>query len=313
MKIEQGLFNQDFTDHHAVLGISIDADSKQIRKRYLKIARKLHPDSFASAGEVERKQASDILSKLVNPAYEQLSQDKSASEYSVVLRLKGQQMTEQSGSITWTSKAAKELVGTNNVDQTYRNKLNDLAGQQYDSLDQLPDITGQISELNLAYLIRKGGLATPAAAPAPETATSTTEATTSDQSSASTAPTHPRQHRSNIIGSYLNRAKEFEDRKDYTRAILELREALQSHPKSAALHNQLANVYIKSGQPKLAKIHLSKVLDLSAEGGPVAQEAKLKLAALGKSAPASNSSKRTGDKKAGKSKGGLFGLFGGKK
>ena len=310
MKIEQGLFNQDFTDHHAVLGISIDADAKQIRKRYLKIARKLHPDSFASAGEEERKQASEILSKMVNPAYEQLSQDKSASEYGVVLRLKGQQMTEQSGSISWSSKAAKELVATNNVDQTYRSKLKELATEQYKSLDQFLKVTGQISELNLAYLIRKGGAAIPTATSTPATATA---AAPSTKPATKPTPTHPRQHRSNIIGSYLNRAKEFEDKKDYTRAILELREALQSHPKSAALHNQLANVYIKAGQPKMAKIHLSKVLDISNNDGPVAQEAKLKLAALGKSASSGSGSKRTEDKKAGKSKGGLFGLFGGKK
>ncbi|NET50396.1 MAG: J domain-containing protein, partial [Merismopedia sp. SIO2A8] len=44
LKIDRGLFNTDFTDHHAVLGVPIDASSKDVRKRYLRIARRLHPD-----------------------------------------------------------------------------------------------------------------------------------------------------------------------------------------------------------------------------------------------------------------------------
>jgi hypothetical protein len=38
-QIERGLFKFDFTDHHAVLGIPVNADVKEVRKRYLKIAR----------------------------------------------------------------------------------------------------------------------------------------------------------------------------------------------------------------------------------------------------------------------------------
>ncbi|NET53020.1 MAG: J domain-containing protein, partial [Merismopedia sp. SIO2A8] len=74
-QIERGLFKFDFTDHHAVLGIPIGADKKEVRKRYLKIARNLHPDSSKAEGEAEKQQANQLLSKLVNPAYEQLSKD----------------------------------------------------------------------------------------------------------------------------------------------------------------------------------------------------------------------------------------------
>jgi preprotein translocase subunit Sec63 len=44
-KIDRGLFKYDFIDYHAILCVSVDADVKDIRKRYLKIARRLHPDS----------------------------------------------------------------------------------------------------------------------------------------------------------------------------------------------------------------------------------------------------------------------------
>ncbi|NJN87247.1 MAG: J domain-containing protein [Leptolyngbyaceae cyanobacterium SL_7_1] len=44
--IEQGLFSPEFTDHHAILGVPVNADPKEIRKQYLKIVRRLHPDGF---------------------------------------------------------------------------------------------------------------------------------------------------------------------------------------------------------------------------------------------------------------------------
>lgn len=66
--IDKGLFNSDFIDHHAVLGIPVDADQKGIRKRYLKIARRLHPDSSDLKTAEDRRLASEYLSKLVNPA-----------------------------------------------------------------------------------------------------------------------------------------------------------------------------------------------------------------------------------------------------
>ncbi|MBC6474524.1 MAG: DnaJ domain-containing protein [Hormoscilla sp. GM102CHS1] len=41
--IQKGLFKTDFTDYHAILGVPVYAENKEIRKRYMKIAKKLHP------------------------------------------------------------------------------------------------------------------------------------------------------------------------------------------------------------------------------------------------------------------------------
>ena len=90
MRLDQGLFKLDFNDHYAVLGLPMDADGKVVRKRYLQIARKLHPDSMSGASEDVVRKASDTLSKLVNPAYETLSQEKSSNEYQIVLKMRGQ-------------------------------------------------------------------------------------------------------------------------------------------------------------------------------------------------------------------------------
>ncbi|MEL7522821.1 MAG: J domain-containing protein, partial [Cyanobacteria bacterium J06553_1] len=65
MNINEGLFKLDVTDHHAVLGFSLAAEPKQVRKRYLKVARKLHPDSLRNASDEQKKLASELLSKMV--------------------------------------------------------------------------------------------------------------------------------------------------------------------------------------------------------------------------------------------------------
>ncbi|MDA0867493.1 MAG: J domain-containing protein, partial [Cyanobacteria bacterium] len=153
MNIDQGLFKFDFTDYHAILGVSLEADAKQIRKRYLKIARKLHPDSLGGASDADKQQASELLSKMVNPAYEKLTQDKEATEYKIVLKMRGQQLKQQKAVLQLQSPSAKELAGSNNASNLYNNSLKSLAAEQYESLDQVLSVTGQISELNLAYLV----------------------------------------------------------------------------------------------------------------------------------------------------------------
>ncbi|MFE4106562.1 J domain-containing protein [Almyronema epifaneia] len=317
MKIDKGLFQLDFTDHHAVLGLPVDADAKQVRKRYLKIARKLHPDSFASASEIEKKQASEFLSKLVNPAYEKLSQEKEFTEYNIVLQLKGQQLKQQPDTWQVDGAAARQMLTSSNIEQLYTTSLKSLAEQQYETLEATLELIGQLSELNLVYLMRKAAEGQPATRPqaSSQAASATSQSPASSQSTQTPAtPTTPRR-RQNVIESYLNRAKEFEDKQDYNRAILELREALQSHPKNARCHHQLAGVYMRKGQPKMAKIHLAKVVELSPESD-LGKSAQRRLDNL---EPKSISGRQEGSKgserqqPASKTRGGLFGLFGGKK
>jgi curved DNA-binding protein CbpA len=306
MDIAQGLFKLDLTDYHAILGISLEAEPKQVRKRYLKIARKLHPDSLSGASDTEKQQASELLSKMVNPAYEKLSQEKESSEYQVVLRMQGQQLSRQNNLVLETE-AAQALAKSNNVDHAYNMALKALVDQQYESLDDVPEIIGKISELNAVYLMRKSGSATGGSAPAAAPATSATAGAAPTNGAAPTAAAPPppaaRPKRQNLAEGYLNRAKEFEMRKDFSRAILELREAVKSFPTNPDCHSHLANAYLKAGQSTMAKIHSNKALDLDPEN---------QLGAMVKKSV----ERKTGGSQAGKaekSKGGLFGLFGGKK
>jgi curved DNA-binding protein CbpA len=313
MDIEQGLFQFDLTDYHAILGVSLDADTKQIRKRYLTIARKLHPDSLRASTEAEKQKANEILSKLVNPAYEKLTQEKAITEHLVVLRLRGQQLSRQAAGLQLHSDLAKSLMGNSNATPLYANNLKKLAEEQYESLEKVLDITGAISELNLAYLVSTAGsssgaaTAAPTAQPAANNGTSQSASPSASNATAKTppAPPSPRQQRASIIESYLNRANEFAIRRDYSRAILEMREAVKSHPNNAQCHSQLAEYYLKAGQPTMAKIHVKRALEIDAEN-ELAQKMDKQVNQASKAKAAQNNAKSS------QSKGGLFGLFGGK-
>jgi curved DNA-binding protein CbpA len=309
LKIEQGLFNSDFIDYHAILGVPVDASPKEVRKRYLKIARRLHPDSFATEDQADRDRASELLSKLVNPAYEKISQEKSYNEHCVVLRLKGQQALKQQDTVVLMNAASRTLASTSDLENYYKSTLKELAEQQYQLLDQTLELTGQISELNLVYLMRKEARGETAS----HQPVAQSEAKKGTTQKAPVAPTTPKPPptKEAIVTAYLRRAKEFEAKQDFPRAILELREAIQIDPRNSNCHSRLGAVYLKTNQATMARIYFNQALSFNPQD-PIALEGKRQLEeAGGQSAKPQQASAKSS--KASKPGGGLFGLFGGKK
>ena len=319
MKPDQGLFQSDFDDFHAALGVPITADAKAVRKRYLTVARKLHPDSLGGAAAVGARQASEILSKLVNPAYEALSQEKSATEHMLVLKLKGQSLRQASAPPPVTTAAAQALLKASNGEQAYRQSVNALAETQFDDLNAITSAMGQLSELNLVYLYRSTNQAEGVAA---KPAAQTTALSTSAPASGSAPPPAARPAQT-ILESYLNRAQGYDQTKDYSRAIMEMREAVKSYPNDGQCHSYLAALYLKAGQGTMARIHAKRALDIN----PNDERAKQVQARVEKAGSTTGSAKDSGPKptsgKGARSKGsnpknadkggGFFGLFGGKK
>ena len=325
-------------DHHAVLGFSLAAETKQVRKRYLKVARKLHPDSLREASEEERQLASELLSKQVNPAYEVLSQEKSAKEHKILLKMKQKQLSANRSLVALTSDVAKALLTENDLEASYTQSHEKLTATQFSDLTKVDNIIGQISELNAVYLMRKQQgdttAGTTAAQAQPSGGTTAGSANGSNNEGSATAAsgavqrTTPKpSHRATIIQSYLKRAKEFESQRDYSRGILELREAIASHPKNAACHAYLSSLYLKSGQATLAKIHAKQALVFDPENetartvqsslGTQANKTAGKTAnkTAGKATNAKKQAANSKGKANGSKKGGglLSGLFGGKK
>ena len=269
MTTNEGLFKLDIIDHHAVLGFSLAADPKQVRKRYLKIARQLHPDSLRNATETQKKLASELLSKQVNPAYEALSQEKSAKEHSILLKMKQQQLVSRPILLSAKSESAKRLLGTSNLEIDYTSAVNKIAKVQFDNLAEVDNAIDELSELNAVYLMRKGSVGQ-------KSERSASDAAAKPSEKPAQAPRRPKHEA--IIESYLGRAKEFANKQDYSRAILELREAIAAHPQSAACHGYLASLYLQSGQATLAKIHAKQALSFD-ETNDKAKEVQAKLEA----------------------------------
>ena len=301
MTINEGLFKLDVTDHHAVLGFSLAEEPKKVRKRYLKVARQLHPDSLRNASDEQKKMASELLSKWVNPAYEALSQGKSAKEHGILLKMKQEQLVARPVLLSAKSDAAKRLLGTSNLEHDYATALQKIAVDQYADLAHVSEAIAQISELNAVYLMRKGKVGSK-----PEPTGNGKDPKSAEATEA--APRRPRHEA--IIESYMSRAKEFDYKRDYSRAILELREAIAAHPQSAPCHGYLAKLYLKSGQPTMAKIHAKSALSFDINN-EMANEVQAKLDAKAK--PAAQAAGKQAGKSAKKGGGLLSGLFGGKK
>ncbi|MGH8002068.1 MAG: J domain-containing protein, partial [Brasilonema sp.] len=156
-KFNRGLFKYDFIDHHAVLCVPIDADVKEIRKCYVKIARRLHPDSCRDESDAEKQLANELLSKLVNPAYETLSHEKNRTEHIFVLSLIGKRLVQESVSVELSSDVVQQLASAPNYEHIYNSAIAQIAETQYDSLQQVQHTIVLVSELNLAYTIRSAG------------------------------------------------------------------------------------------------------------------------------------------------------------
>ncbi|HEY9803727.1 MAG TPA: J domain-containing protein [Leptolyngbyaceae cyanobacterium] len=311
LRIDRGLFKYDFIDHHAILCVSVDADVKEIRKRYLKIARHLHPDSSSITTQAEKKLASELLSKLVNPAYETLSAERTRSEYIIVLSQMGKRLLQESASIELTTDLAKQLASAPNIDLVYKNAIAKIAETQYNSLKEAITIISQISELNLVYLMRTAGktFATPAAKPLVNSAPPQ-----SKQTPAPPPPEPPKEDSS--IEQYLRRAQTLIEKNQFPPAEIELKDALKISPKSSRCHSLLAFVYMRQNKLKMAKIHFDNALKLDPKDATaLAWKPKIDKV-LGQQSSGSNvkTPANTGDKQPEKSSGGLFGgLFGGKK
>ncbi|NEP89606.1 MAG: DnaJ domain-containing protein [Okeania sp. SIO2C2] len=300
---KQGLFQFDFTDHHAILGVSLDAEFGEIRKRYMRVARRLHPDTSPFESETDKEFANQLLSKLVSPAYNKFSKESDRAELFVVLKNLSNTVSQQRSQIKFTTDAAKKIAKAGDYQNIYKETLKELSDREYESIDKTLDIIGEISELNLAYLLRKtgSGVVKPSPPPTPKPPSDSVKPTTIKPST-----------KNPLVEQACNRAKTLISNKNYVKAISELKGALKFEQNDSLCHALLGFCYFQQKQGTMAKIEVKKALSLNPQE-PKALEVKklLEQAATGNNKP----SKTTGKKGTKSDKGGgLFGgIFGGNK
>ncbi|MGB7415155.1 MAG: DnaJ domain-containing protein [Thermosynechococcaceae cyanobacterium] len=329
-ELTRGIAAYDCPDHYAILGISLDASASDIRKRYLQIARNLHPDARGQGADVA--QASQLLSKLVNPAYETLSQDKDRDEYRLLIRLVSQRVSLEHDP-PFQNEKAQELLKASDFKALYQDAVAELAKEQYQSLNHVQAIVEQLSELNLAYLLRQETAPTPVVAnrfaqsqsrqpqPAPPSQSVPSQPAPSPAASPSqssslpvTPATSPVPQMANkpaaktFVSQYVRRAEELIGKNCFPQAIQELREGLKLDPHNSQCQSLLGSIYLKQNKTTMAKVHFQQALKLNA-ADIIAIKGMEKITRLEKTtqgASPQGTTQAPGRK-------GLFGLFGGKK
>jgi len=301
-EMTKGLFKYDFIDQHAILGIPLDSEFSDIRKRYMKIARRLHSDTCSFEDQADKDWANQFLSKMVTPAYNKFSKESDRKEYSLLLTAIGKRVAKEV-KMQFDSAAARELATVKDWEDAYKTAVGKLALKQYESVQETQDAIDQISELNMVYLLRKelgGGVVTPPPLPKKEDST-VVDPKTKKQDPVTPPPPPPKPPIDSLADRACVRAQGFMDSKNYAKGALELKEALKREPKHSKAHGLLAMCYFQQNQATMAKLEVQKALASDPEE-PTALEVKKKLEqALEKA-------------KKGEKKPGFFAsLFGGKK
>lgn len=287
LAIKHGLFKLNLTDYHAILGVSLDADPKQIRLSYLKIAQKLHPDKCRKDPQ-KMQMAGQILSKLVNPAYEQLSRKSNFVEHQLVLTQIGKRLAENKDKIIVNTEAAKELLKAgDSAELIYPKLLKKIVTEQYKSLETVARNIGAISELNLVYLMLKCDRVAegqqqrkvkkesvqPAAKPTPKADSKPTanrrskqDEKTINQSKANNSQPVSPQNKKQVeepttdarVNAFVGRAQQYISKGEFDQAITELRDALRIDPNHPIAHAVMGQSYLHKKQLTMAKVHIDK-------------------------------------------------------
>jgi curved DNA-binding protein CbpA len=302
--IQQGLGRFQQVDYHAILGVPLDAGPQDIRRRYMRVARALHPDTTGHLSEEDRQIAAQLLSRLVNPAYEKLFNDKVRAEHNLILKMIGQRVAQDT--LPFETEAANLLLRQSDPEAYYRETLAKLNERQFAIPHETMQVINEISELNLAMLRWQYAGNTVAfvnrPAPTPEAPAPSPPAPTAS------APTAPEPAQPTIQDHFNNPAEELVRLKDYPGALRELDDALKLDSGDARCLSLKGYVYLQTNQLKMAKIHFERALKRDASNTRAIQGLEVVEKMLAKQAKENEAkAKTTPEKKKGK---GLFGFFG---
>lgn len=273
LRIERGIGQFNANDHYAVLGLPVTANTTQIRKRYLSIAKRLHPDIYGLPPE-EKWKACQYFSKLVCPAYNLLMQERERAEYCAILKLLAKRLMKRSQVILPQSEVAKQLLYLP-TDTNYEQLVQAIAEEQYKSLDAVGEYTSQLSELNLVYVLAKEGykpltasMSNPVSDGMRGANGSVSPITTSAKCSPTTAQTplnHQRASQDNATeqAQHVRAAEEFIRNKQWALALKELRTILQFDNNNSKYHAMLGFVYMNQNLTSMAKVSFQQALNLN--------------------------------------------------
>jgi curved DNA-binding protein CbpA len=288
LRINKGIGHQGFDDHYAILGLPITATERQVRDRYLTIAKRLHPDVCRlTAGDKEL--ATRFFARLVNPAYFALNRTRERAEYIKVLKLIPKLMLKRNQKVSPQSGVAQKLA-SDPSQETYERAVTALSTMQFENMTTFMDFAGDLSELNLVFLLTSEGCShliakspqaneqpssqpTTSASPAPERARpartgyyDTTVGTTGKSSAGgdtSGTTFKPQADLSKAMAKkHLQEAQALISRRQWQDALKELRNALKLDNQNSQCHVLMGIVYMNQEFVGMAKSSFQEALKL---------------------------------------------------
>lgn len=276
-RINKGIGQFHTSDHFAALGLPVTATTQQIRQRYLTLVRRLHPDVYGLSPE-EKEMACQCLAKLVSPAYNTLINERERVEYTALIRLIAKRLVKQQKTIEPSAAIAHKLLVAPQA-YAYEKAVETLATQQYACIKQSMQLTSQLSELNLVYLVKAEGysLANPNRVATPFTSTH----------SSSLGSSEPKK-----VSMRISEAQQLVQSQQWAEALNQLRELVTQAPQDPQIHLLLGLVYLNQKLEGMAKVSFTQALKYDPEN-KIAQQNLANINA--KAAKATkNNDKKTG-------------------
>ena len=242
-------------DHYAVLGVPIDADLDEVRKNYRNKTKLLHPDRFIRDPE-KRKSAEILLSRVVNPAFEALSNSDRRRDYDLLLRLASIKFRDNQTPLP-NSPEVLRLSPARNMEELkilYRKEIEELTKNQYRDLND-NQLTNALSTVNLGFLILS----------IPLEKYSVSKSTLPETSNVPTSPITPgdtTKDASNWSQRHFERGKELVEKRQFKEAIRSFKEAIRLAPSIPSYYSHLGLAYLSQGFPGMAKAEFQRALQL---------------------------------------------------
>jgi curved DNA-binding protein CbpA len=230
------------------LGLPLIVDPALIRRKFTKLAKTLHPDVFGRT-VAEKELATNYFAKMISPAYKVLSNEKERNEYFATVRLLGQDLKKRSEEIELQSAAAKRLYRYAH-ETTYLKAVEELAAEQYSSLDAILENTATLSEFNLVFLMTQDSICPPVSVPVRPDPSAGVNGTSAPQKKSKAAR--------NIKLAELYIAKQ-----QWSDALKELKAGEKLDTANAKLYALLGVVYFNQKVISMAKSNLQKALKLN--------------------------------------------------
>lgn len=258
--MSQILFDSDWlsqlSDPYAVLGLSVAADERRVLKRYRHIAKLLHPDGLVQADPVTVALAGQIFARVVNPAYQQLKQEKERANAMAMLRIKVRRISRDETFLPQGEAAQKMLkLLVYEADVFYEQSVTELAEPQYQQLNQFKAATQQLAELNLAYLYLKMGEPMMR-----EKRTGIVAAAQAKPIEFAPSPHETAQVAVNYAQRHYYRAQEYAKKSNWPQVVAELRDAIRLEATRSEYHSLLAKAYFMQNLRGMAKVHFRQAL-----------------------------------------------------